>query len=407
MLMTIFDKSFVHSINADEAAVFDMHFMSNMTPLFFVEVLADLEKSDITDEAARQKLVSTLAGKTPSMRCYSNIPHDEIAMGELLGFPVDIRGVPVIRGGRRVQSSEGLGTVYEKSPESLAAERWHRGQFGEDEYRSARRWREFLAHAPESIEEFTGASPARFSFKDLATVKRFAESIIDRSGARHKTLRAALEMFNISSYDRPKVIARWKKAGGPPLAEFAPYARHVMLVEFFRTFAMASGHIDPDKSSNFADMAYLFYLPFCQAFISGDKLHRRVVPLFLREDQQFAWAHDLRAHLAELATTYLADPALPDLGLIGVSSRTKLAKDSYIGAMFERAHPGQPAHEASLHEKLSPEVEREIVERLKAAAEAPPPKPDADLNDEDVNTTFVRSVPRQRGRFPMMPRNLM
>ena len=40
--MTVFDKSFIHGITTEEAAVFDVHFMSNLTPLFFVEVLADL-----------------------------------------------------------------------------------------------------------------------------------------------------------------------------------------------------------------------------------------------------------------------------------------------------------------------------------------------------------------------------
>lgn len=51
MLMTMFDKSFIHGITTEEAAVFDVHFMSNLTPLFFVEVLADLEKSGMDERS--------------------------------------------------------------------------------------------------------------------------------------------------------------------------------------------------------------------------------------------------------------------------------------------------------------------------------------------------------------------
>ena len=39
-------------------------------------------------------------------------------------------------------------------------------------------------------------------------------------------------------------------------------------------------------------------------FTSGDKLHRDLVPLFLREDQCFIWANDLKASLAELIDYY-------------------------------------------------------------------------------------------------------
>jgi hypothetical protein len=263
-----------------------------------------------------------------------------------------------------------------------------------------------LQRAPASLDTFTNGSASRFSFRDIAAVKQFAEQILDRDGVRFKTLRAALDIFGIPGQARSAVIARWKRKGGPRLADFAPYARHIILIDLFRTLAMASGHINPDKSSNFADMAYLYYLPFCEVFISGDKLHRRCAPLFLREPQQFVWAHDLRPHLSQLVQEYLNDPALSELGLIGLCRRTKFAPESYLGALFKRTRPQQAAPPADLGDRLSPEAEKALVERLTAAAEAPPAGPDADLCEEDINTTFVRSVSPKRGRFPMMPKRV-
>lgn len=405
MLMTVFDKSFIHGITTEEAAVFDVHFMSNLTPLFFVEVLADLEKSGM-DERSRTGLVKDLASKTPYMQSYSNVPHAYLAIGDLVGQLVPMRGVPAVAGGRRVQSAEGLGTVYDTPPELKAAHRWQQGQFGEDEYASARQWREMLQRAPEAIAEFLGGSPTRFTFKDLERAKAFAENVIDGDGRRHRTLRSALAVLGVPQAMHAVVVGRWKAQGGPKLAEFAPYARHVLLVDLFRTLAMASGLMDPDKTSNFADVAYLYYLPFCQVFISSDKLHRKCVPLFLRPDQQFVWGHDFRPHLKALTEEYLAHPDLQEQGLFKLSGRRQFPAGSFIGDMLDRAGRKQRKHDGDLAERLTPEAERALVEKLKAAAKAPPPRADANLEEEDANTTIERSVPRTRGRFPMMPKDL-
>ena len=40
----IFDKSALQALSLDEAVWLDHYFLSNVTPVFFVETLADLEK---------------------------------------------------------------------------------------------------------------------------------------------------------------------------------------------------------------------------------------------------------------------------------------------------------------------------------------------------------------------------
>ena len=56
---------------------------------------------------------------------------------------------------------------------------------------------------------------------------------------------------------------------------------------------------------------------------------------------------------------------------------------------------------------LSPEAEKELVDSLEAMAEAPPPKADADLSQEDRNVTFKRKVAARRGRLPILPRRVV
>jgi hypothetical protein len=79
-------------------------------------------------------------------------------------------------------------------------------------------------------------------------------------------------------------------------------------VEMFFHLAIASDLIGTDRASNRVDIAYLYYLPFCMVFTSGDKIHARTAPLFMRPDQVFVRAPDLKADLAALATHYGALP---------------------------------------------------------------------------------------------------
>jgi hypothetical protein len=56
----IFDKSSLESLNLDEAVLLDNFYMSNIAPLFFVECLADLEKT-IRSCSTPEQLVGSLA----------------------------------------------------------------------------------------------------------------------------------------------------------------------------------------------------------------------------------------------------------------------------------------------------------------------------------------------------------
>ena len=389
MLMSIFDKSFIHAINADEAAVFDVHFMSNITPLFFVEVLADLEKTNL--ESGREALVKSLAGKTPDWRSYANIPHHDLVAMELMGHPIELRRVPAIRGGRKVHTSDGPGTIFDEFPELKAKSRWRAGVFGPEEYATARAWRAMLQAAPTQAAGLLSGSANRFTFADLSAVKRYVDQIVDPDNSRFGTLKGALELLGVSAEAQGDIVTRWKAAGGPPLREFAPYTAHVVSVDLFRLLAMASGLISIDKSSNFADIAYLHYLPFCEIFVSSDKLHRRCVPLFLAHGQAFVWGPDLRPHLAALVEGYLKEPDIETAGLVGVSERTKFPAGTFIGDLVRQLHPHyDDSYRENLASKLTPEAARTILARVAEARAAPAVDPGHSPEEEDKVTTVRR-----------------
>ena len=106
----------------------------------------------------------------------------------------------------------------------------------------------------------------------------------------------------------PRIYERWQAEGKPTLPVFAPYAAHAMTVDLFFALAIAAGFIAKERPSNKADIAYLYYLPFCMVFASMDKLHVRTVPLFLKSKQRFIWGAELKAELKRLDEHYSAFP---------------------------------------------------------------------------------------------------
>src|ERR1700678_1812617 len=117
----IFDKSSLESLNLDEAVLLDNFYMSNITPLFFVECLADLEKA-IRSRSTPEQLVGSLATRTPESQSYPNLHHASILRAELAGrFDLkSVHGRVVLAGGRKVQLGDKKGVVFEPSPEEEA-----------------------------------------------------------------------------------------------------------------------------------------------------------------------------------------------------------------------------------------------------------------------------------------------
>ena len=104
----LFDKSTLQSLNIDAAVWLDNFFRTNITPVFFAEVLGDLEK---TDPIGRRPddVVGNLAKKTPIRGSLLNVFHAELCFANLIGetvsmdkrFPVYSGGIAYEHNGRR------------------------------------------------------------------------------------------------------------------------------------------------------------------------------------------------------------------------------------------------------------------------------------------------------------------
>lgn len=404
--MTLFDKSFLQMLTVDEAVMFDHFFMTSLCPVFLIEVLGDLAK----DGSDPQRMVETLARKTPCRHIYPNAFHLHLVRDELAGGIVEVEGHPAVLGGRYVRNASGLHLVHEVSPEVEAFNRWTQGEFLEIERGLAVDWRSSISKVDlRKVAEVTRVAKSSLgNVRTLDDARASVTALID-GGNQWSLLKTIATSAGLGDQRLARLQLRWRKAGYPPVRSFAPFATHMLQVDLLFELALALSQISDDRPSNRVDMLYLYYLPFCSVFVSQDRLHRRLAPLLLRPDQSFVWGSDLKSDLALLEETLANELSDEDRakGLMTMEASPPSDHDGLVSQLWDRHAPGWRNRKKA--PKLSAEKERELVEKILAQARGtrlPSSFRPSSREKNAATYTFKRAVPRQLGRWLMLPPNV-
>lgn len=292
----IFDKSALECLNIDEAVWLDHFFICNVTPLFYVESLADLEKV-IDDGRTSEKRVRDLANKTPD-NGGCNIAHNSLILQDYLGnhFPMDNR--PIIGGGETRIDPEGkIGIYHDRFPESEAFSRWQEGKFQEVEQKFAAGWRTTVSNLnfDYTIGILNNTVPTGRKISNTRELKDFVDDFV--KGSYKELIKLSLDILGMPEKFYNSILERWDREQRPSLLDFAPYAAYCFKIDLFFYLSLQKSFISKERPSNKVDISYLYYLPFCNVFVSKDSLHRRIAPLFMEKGQSFLWAEDLKMSL--------------------------------------------------------------------------------------------------------------
>jgi hypothetical protein len=306
----IFDKSALQALNVDESMWLESFFISNITPLFFVETLADLEK-EVRNGRTPEDVVGNLALKTPDMGCV-NVHHMNLIAGELLGRGVvEMSGRPVMPEGKTILLEGKMGVIFKDAPEVEASKRWEKGEFLDLERNNAKEWRKQLARMGEGDKGDFGRLFAAFgkpnTFEEL---KLLVDNLIGAIDTE-EIFSAWMTQLGIIPEAQSSVLKTWHERGSLPIKEYAPYFSHVISVDLFFYLGSDANLFSQFKhpQTHMIDIAYLYYLPFCNIFTSNDNLHIKIAPIFMRPDQQFVLGSVLKNDFAKLDAYY---DALPD-----------------------------------------------------------------------------------------------
>lgn len=243
-----------------------------------------------------------------------------------------------IAGGKMMRGPEGeIGIHVDEFDEAVALDRWTNHEFLKIERQIAKRWRADLVDhdRDRTIGILRNILPTGERIPDLAALKLAIDAFCATS--EKETIVLALDTLGIPDQSAQDALARWEAAGRPTLDTFAPYITHVFKVDLIYHLGIDRGFISGERPSNKVDMAYLYYLPFCMLFTSGDNLHRRTAPLFLRPNQSFVEAAAFKAALKELDDYYDRLPAeIKALGVMAFARYPPAELDNLVVQLWDK-----------------------------------------------------------------------
>lgn len=408
--IALFDKSFLQSLTVDESVWFDHFFLPVVSPLFFVETLADLAKQRKDGARTPEEEVRVIADKTPVLSGAPCVHHAQLCIANLLGHEAPHLGQIPVAGGRPVRGADGKpGVVFENSPEAEAFARWQRSQFHEIEHGVASSWRAMLTqlNLPEVAHRMRALGITPQTCRTVKQAYGIAASLVHSRYEPEQQIGLLFSFVQVPQHLQAAIIYRWSQAGFPPLAGYASYAAHVLMVEIFFQIALAANLISSERPSNRVDIAYLFYLPFCHIFVSGDKLHKLCAPEFLQKEQDFVWAPELKGDLARINRELMATPELErQMGLHKLAPRPPGNTSHLTVALWQKYAPGSGEANVDMT-PMSPEAERKLIDHLKSFTKAPTDPEVAGIpSDELQSISIERLVPARKGNWWLIPKKV-
>jgi hypothetical protein len=225
---------------------------------------------------------------------------------------------------------------------------------------------------------------------------------------------AWMGQLGIAPEARAVVIRKWREDWSKSIKDYAPYFSYIISINLFFYIGTVINLFTKFKhpQTHMVDIAYLYYLPFCNIFTSNDKLHVELAPIFMRKDQQFIIGTELKEDFANLDKHY---DALPDevknTGTIvfapcppdDVSFLTTRLWDSYMAKTWRKLQDSIRKFDGT--DDIDPEMEKKMKDGLtKFVKEGKEVDPNTLKNLEEANHVMMTSmVSARKGKWQKFP----
>ncbi|HEY3914695.1 MAG TPA: SEC-C domain-containing protein [Verrucomicrobiae bacterium] len=362
----ICDKSTLQALSRDELAALRRYYSLNIPPVLLAEILSNLKKH--SDPQAGQNEVRILANKVLPARSTVNVNYRDIIAGELLEqqFPMD--GRPVIEGGRQIDSGDGkkTGLYFKVSTEEEALLRWQAGAFHEGEMFVAEAWRRSArAIDLEGMKrQLRNACSNKLSLNSFDEVIRFVEELMHSSSPNY-LLRWFLTDIGMFGPGERGSLQKFYDAPTGSLHEILPYTAHCVRTSLIFHFALAFGLVST-RSTNRIDLEYFYYVPFSNAFSSGDNFHREMAPYIIKRGC-YVPRDELKSDLNDLAKWWAG--LTPELQEIHLSIPPENDK-SITHRLWQKIM--RPGYKAKARTFLTPEKSAEMLRKFQEIAKKAP-----------------------------------
>ena len=371
--LLIFDKSFLEMLSPEEVVELGMHFNFVGTPTLIGEIIADL-KLPPPERRVPSAVVMALSRKMEKAHGLQPANYRKLALANLHAHEISMLGqVPVDEAAPNVHvTHDRRGLLYDSTPEQLLWARWAGGEFTADDELTAKTWRNGIDQIdliqvgsiwkPFAIHHF---SSAKNQDQLISAIDIFLKD--PRPAIQREILKMTLDLLKASAQDRQAPNALMNIGELRSVLEFAPYAASVIRLFLAFVCGLARGFVGP-RATNYIDLQYLYYSPFCMVFVSNDRFHRDMWPATAGV-HSFLWGQDVKDDLRRRIAARDKNnmPAAGDAKTPDDSSST--ASQSVITEMWRvymrATGSSHQAGGAKTIDDLEPEIQQQLKDAMR------------------------------------------
>jgi len=294
----LLDKSTFQLLSYEEILRLGSYYHVVHTPILFKEVLADIRKTSRDKEALGEetiKLSHKFSGTSDFTADYA-----ALALNELLGHPIEMRGVPILPHGEFYQNTKGENVAFfDVSPHEKAIHRWQQRDFSEIELEFPNKWEKMIKSL--NVEAF-------LKRKDLPTVRKkealrdAVVSIADNKYRQKNLIEGLVKSLSQEGETEKtlfKTLGIWRLKGFQPLKTFAPYTYFILRV--LLTFQIGvKNKLFGTRNTNLLDLEYILYMPFSKIFSTNDNFQKEFFQFFFRKRKDLIEGSELKKEINQI-----------------------------------------------------------------------------------------------------------
>ncbi len=332
-LPIVLDKSSFQSLSEKELKILFKYYFVIIPSVLINEIIGDLSKAHKYSISATK--VIYLANKFTGMNSAKHVFYKELIERELMGSKIYMDFRPLVKADSPQIDADGKKSVMIKqSPEELAIERWRTGQFSKQEYLYSKEWR--IATKTINLDRMKKSLKAIYdsvnSFNTLEDIMDYIDSYFHENSKNFQIIRKIYNEFKISKKYYSKSFQIWGTSKTQNILDIFPYSVYCFKLKMFFDLSLINNLIGT-KPTNLIDLEYVYYLPFCRVFSSGDKFHKKILPILINSIQQdFITSEILKEDLIKISEEYLNSnkelPSSPPVSSLISQLYKKLGKNT-------------------------------------------------------------------------------
>lgn len=298
------DKSTFEPLSDPESGCLGRYYDTVSTHVLLSEIGADLKKDfskDFDGKRTPEEVVSTLANRLHGLHRFNTSWYTLLGLS-LLGEKISIDSMAPVYLDGMVTYNPGIGRgIYlDEQKERKTLRAWAGGEFSESDYKNAEQWRSEIEKIDlRTWHQDLSNQLKSLKAKSLEDIPPIVENLLNNSEYQFELLQFLVRLARVSEGNSTVIFNRWNQCGMPSIQDFSQYGHYCLKVYLIFWWALFSGLVGP-RSTHCVDLHYLYELPFCRIFSSNDKLHKKLAPLLIINQQKFIKGPDLKSDLKRI-----------------------------------------------------------------------------------------------------------